>query len=202
MTLRPTTLALGCVFSVLLAGCADVVGDAPSSQPATPADCPRPDREAAGEDWSNETLAFTVGSAGAFQLDVPVPLSPDGSDVDDWLGRLAVPTGWIVERVTTDAGPALRIDGSGDGVVHACSIQAQAARGNGCCAEQYLDARWSTSTQQRGEEVRVWLASGLVSLAIDYTASSNWCGASASYQSSSLRPGWNTVPGEHPAWCE
>ncbi len=187
-------------FLLPLAGCLGS-GGGPDAEAKDPCG-PRPDREWRNEDWSKETWSVNVTAQGSFVVEVPVPLSPGGTEFSDWTAHLLAPAGWVAGGVETPRGPAVRIEGQGAGVVTSCSIQPASERGNGCCAEQYLDAAWSTTPETRPDSVAVHVGSGTLDLEIRYTAESNWCGAEASYGGVSLVTGWNEVEGEHPAWCE
>ncbi len=165
---------------------------------------PRPDREGLDQDWSKETLTLAIQSDGAFSVEVPLPVSEGGTQAADWVAHVQVPDGWTAVLTTGAADALLRVDGSGDGSVEACSIQPQAERGNGCCAEQYLDAHWTGSDQARSEMDRldVDVRQGSLGLRVLYTAESNWCGAEGEFAGVALGAGQHGLAGQHQAWCE
>lgn len=205
----PAVLLLGCA---LLAGCVegpeggggDGDGTAPpGSGPASDRCGPRPDEERLGKDWSKETLRVSVTSPGAFRADLPLPVSPDGTQPADWLANAQLPEGWTAVLQATPDGQQMRLGGSGDGVVVSCSLQPQSGKGNGCCAEQYLDARWTGTGQSRAEmeALPVQVLDGRLGIEVGYTALSNWCGAEAGFAGQADGAGERHLAGGHQAWC-
>ncbi|MHB1261086.1 MAG: hypothetical protein ACYC2H_05160 [Thermoplasmatota archaeon] len=191
---------------VLAAGCLES-GEPTAAAPGPGGDdaCgPRPDRERLGQDWSKETLGLTIESDGSFQVDLPVPVSEGGTQPADWLANARATEGWTTILQATPAGQMLRVTGRGIGEVQSCSIQPQSERGNGCCAEQYLDARWTGSSQARSEmeSLEVEVGQGSLAIRVTYTAESNWCGASAEFAGPAQGTGRHALPGGHQAWCE
>lgn len=182
------------LLPVLLAGCTD--DDAVAGGEARR--CFLPERG----DWSKETLAIEVVAEGPFSVDVPFPVSSDGTDVSDWVANLSVDGGALPSAVTTGRGQALRIVGEGDVNVSSCAIQPQGG-GNGCCAEHYLDAAWTTSPDDaRPNALSIRLNSGSASMTIHYAAVSDYCGREAWFQGDLPEVGWNGLRGEDAAWCE
>lgn len=190
---------------MLAAGCLESGEPAPAapSPPGEDACGPRPDRERLGQDWSKETLSFAIGSDGDFQVDLPVPVSDGGTQPADWLANARATEGWTMILQATPAGQALRVSGQGDGEVRSCSIQPQSERGNGCCAEQYLDARWTGANEARSEMdgLGIEVREGSLGLRVEYTAESNWCGAEAAFTGTASGVGRHVLPGGHQAWC-
>lgn len=193
----------------LVAGClesGEPAGESPgASGPQGEDACgPRPDREALGQDWSKETLSFSIRSDGPFQVDLPLPVSDGGTQPADWLANARAEPGWTANLEATPTGQRLRVTGEGNGAVHSCSIQPQADRGNGCCAEQYLDARWTGSAEARSEMDRldVEVRQGALAVDVSYAAASNWCGAEAGFKGQAAGVGRHSLPGGHQAWCE
>ncbi|MFA5944882.1 MAG: hypothetical protein WC876_10495 [Candidatus Thermoplasmatota archaeon] len=199
-------LRLAVLTLLLAAGCLES-GESGPGTPGVEGDdaCgPRPDRERLGQDWSKETLVYAIESDGPFQVDLPVPVSDGGTQAADWLANARASDGWTAILEATQAGQTLRVTGQGNGEVRSCSIQPQSERGNGCCAEQYLDAHWTGSNEARSEmgslDVEVW--QGAVGLRVLYTAESNWCGAEAEFSGMAPEVGHHSLAGGHQAWCE
>lgn len=200
--MRARAIVLPFVLAALAAGCLEPERSGGQQSIGSHADgCgKRPDREGRDEDWSKEVFAANVTAEGAFVLLLPVPISPDGTQMTDWLAHPVLPAGWTVQGTTTDRGEALEVAGTGPGTAVVCAIQAQSPRGNGCCAEQFLDRSWSIPAHN--DTLQVHVHGAVQHLLVTYDARSNWCGANVQAAGEGLA-GWGTLPLAGDAnWCE
>lgn len=195
------------VMLVLLAGCAADVdpGGTGGTSVTGPQGCTPPPLEpvrdpSATTDSSEETLRVEFSSDGPFIVDLPAPVSADGTSMQDWLRNASVPAGWQVSLGETKQGPGLHVTGEGSGVLQTCSKQA-ARGGNDCCAEAYLNARWGAGQDTRPNAVSVLVTQGTVGLELTYSATSAYCGANAAYSTTDLGYGWHDLPGSAEAVC-
>lgn len=195
------------IFVVLAAGCtsgAPAAGSTPiAPAPAGPCDGVKVTRSEGGSpDRSKETIDIALEADGAFVVDVPLPVSTDGTSFAEWAANLTRSGNVATSTVALPEGKVLRITGSGDVRIHSCSVQ-EARGGNDCCAEAYLNAKWTT--ERPGDDwrsIRVHGVSGSATLNLTWLAASSWCGREGTYLGP-VQAGWQQVPrADGEAWCE
>ncbi|MES2155102.1 MAG: hypothetical protein V4510_08205 [bacterium] len=150
----------------------------------TPADEP-------GQDWSTETIAWSIRAQGAFVVAVPLHGGPRATTPGDWLANLTMPAGWSASLENTSYGQVLEIHGMGNGRVTSCSVR-PASGGNGCCAEAYMGASWTTD-EARGQSFWVDAPQGAPALEMHYVGTSRWGKLTADVAPMELSPGWQVV---------
>lgn len=125
---------------------------------------------------SDERLHVEIRSMpGSAQWDVgiPVPISTPGTSVDDWFTNMTVGGFAQVVVVETVHGPVLRVTGLGTAILESHAKQGPMI-GNLCCAEAFLDARWSAG-ERNMSQVRLATWGGAAVVEIAYHAESSSC---------------------------
>lgn len=144
-------------------------------------------------DFSVEQIHLSVQAEDSYRVGVPLPVSGNVTTAADWARNLTL---WAhgddpsVELRDTEHGPVLVLEGSNSATVRSVVIEVP-QQGNRCCAEAFLDARWSTADEEGN--ARVWVPQGTVSVDLEYEAEANFCSASATLEEDSLAGGWVTV---------
>jgi hypothetical protein len=157
---------------------------------------PRIPRPHSTEEWT-----AWVNGTGPWQVGLPLPVSTPGTSFDDWVRNITI-TGTATARPdTTTFGRVVLVDGTGNVAVRSSAIQ-YPMTGNRCCAEAFLDARWTTNVNgtipDRG--LWVWTPVGAADVRITYTATSAYCSRSATFHGPA-GAGWAQIPGSDGTIC-
>jgi len=175
------------LFAAALLPAAGCLETAPTGPTLAACISPEPG-DAPGQDWSNETIRWTIAGSGPFVVRVGVPVADLASTPEVWLANLTLPAGWA-GVLMADHGVSLELQGHGSGTASSCSIQ-PARGGNGCCAEGFLQGVWSTTGNST---LAVDLVSGDVLLEMHYAGHSRWSRAGEDLAPTRLVHGWQVV---------
>lgn len=184
---RTIGLVAALVAASALAGCVDDGGSSKRIE-AFP---PLPDQPL--RDFSVEQIHLFVESEDAYRVGVPLPVSGNVTTAADWARNVSLTAHGedpSVELRDTEHGPVLVLEGSNSATVRSVVIEVP-QQGNRCCAEAFLDARWSTADGDGN--ARVWIPDGTVAVDLEYEAEANFCSASATLEEEGLTGGWVTV---------
>lgn len=169
--------------SLALAGCTSWMGGGEST--GLPTGCPTAD---CSWEWWNASLS---GGDERFRVGLPLRVGTPGTSFEMWLENLTVTGDARVEANESEHGRVLRVEGSGD--VEITSYAFHAGPEEGCCAEDYLQGRWTTEAAAP-EGLAVDVVEGRPFLWVSYRAFSSNCGGGIVHEGPVEREGWVTIP--------
>lgn len=137
-------------------------------------------------DRSKETLEVAIEAAGQWIVAIPLPVSSNGTSAQDWFANLTTAGTAITELGGTGEGVVLKVRGAGSDQL--TSHVEQGSQSGRCCAEQYLGAQWSAG-ERTGDEwperaIRIGSWDGSAAVEIDYSATSDLCGRTDTFEGS------------------
>lgn len=179
------------VASLLLLTLSGCVGEPPAT---ILGDCERPSSisnpETRSRDWSLETLRVQI--EGPHDALIPVPIHR-ATNVTHWSTLSGAPA------METEHGVLLHFVGESSLDATYCVVQ-PAWGGNGCCAEHYIDAYWSS--QKSDDNELLWAHLNGSTVTVTYEAISDYCGIDPNDATWTLQgTGWLSTDAFIGGWC-
>lgn len=186
MKARSVWLCLAVLLALPLSGCIGIENgpggqeseDGPNLLPALEDPFTRPQRP----DRSFEAVRIVIRGESPFEIGIPVPVSSPGTTFDDWAQNLTIDGPADAEGRTIDKRRVLWVEGSAGTTIVESTVIQEPLVGNKCCAEAFLDAKWTTQADHAPNgELLALMGAGTFTVSVEYKAAANYCWADGSF---------------------